>query len=129
MKKIVLLCALVLVGGISAYYFVSYRAVQSTFVSDNLSNELQFETETWATGTTRQRGRMVNYLLDSIGLVDKSKTEIENLLGVPDSKNSVVDGEYTSTFYYTVDKGHAFTYDMILFFDSTDHVKFVLLDD
>lgn len=72
---------------------------------------------------------MVNYLLDSIGLIDKSKMEIENLLGNPDSENNVADGKYKSRIYYTVDKGDAFTYDMILFFDSTDHVKFFLLDD
>lgn len=54
MKKIVLLSVVILSGGISIYYFVTHRAVQSKFTSDTLSNELKFEKETWANGTTRQ---------------------------------------------------------------------------
>ena len=80
MKKIVLLSVLILVAGISVYYFVAYHVVQTSFASDTLSNEVKFEKEIWATGTTRQRGQMVNYLQHSIGLVNKSKREIKRLM-------------------------------------------------
>jgi hypothetical protein len=129
MKKVIILSAIVLVGSIGVYYFVTFLAVQSKFASDDISNDLKFESRTWTEGTIRQRGQMVNYLLDSIGLVDKTKEEINKLLGPPDSENNMADGEYKSKFYYSVDKGDAFTYDMIVFFDSTDNVKFILFDD
>lgn len=130
MKKVILISALLLVGSSIAFYLVTYFVVQSELTaSDDISNDLKFEATIWAKATMRQRGQMVNYLLDSIGLVDKSKREIKNMLGPPDAEYNIDEGECKSRFHYSIDKGHTFTYDMIVAFDSTNHVKFILFDD
>jgi hypothetical protein len=130
MKKVILISVSLLVGASIAFYLITYFVVRSKLTaSDDISNDLKFEAKIWAKGTMRQRGQMINYLLDSIGLVDKTKEEIKNLLGDPDAEYNIDDGEYKSTFHYSVDKGHTFTYDMVIAFNSTDHVKFILFDD
>ena len=56
---------------------------------NDISNDMKFDKNTWIKGTMRQKGQMVNYLLDSIGLVDKTKEEIKNILENPDTENNV----------------------------------------
>lgn len=125
MKQVLRILA-VLIFLIAGYYLVSFLIIQSKFAHDNMPNDLVFESEVWQKGTIRERGQMVNYLLDSVGMVGKSKNEIIKLTGTPDD-SSMYEGE--DRFYYRVDKGHAYIYDMIIFFDSTYLVKDILFDD
>jgi hypothetical protein len=127
-RNIIFIAAGTLIAIAGSYLLFLYPA-QLTFSHDNIPNNLKFDKESWQNGTIRQRGQMVNFLLDSIGIMGKTKQEIKTILGDPDGEIEVNDREYRSKLYYTVDKGHAFVYDMIISFDSTGHAKFILFDD
>ncbi|MBX7227078.1 MAG: hypothetical protein K1X55_13675 [Chitinophagales bacterium] len=128
MKKIVIILGSIIIATFGILFFI-YFMVQSSFRHDSISNDLKFEKAIWQKGTPRQRGQMVNYLLDSIGIIDKSKQELLIILGQPNNSIQFDDGEFKSRLYYTVDRGHAFNYEMIIFFDSTDIAKYILFDD
>jgi hypothetical protein len=48
----------------------------------------RFNTLTWSIAGPDQRYHMAQYLLDSHGLIGKSRTEISDMLGRPDSDNT-----------------------------------------
>ena len=128
LKRIFFITGVILLA-IGSYYLFSYFSVDAAFRHDDISNDQKFDKNIWQNGTTRQRGQMVNYLLDSIGVVDKSKKEIIAILGEPDRQITPEDGEYKFIIVYAMEKGHAFSYDMIISFDSTSHAKNVMIDD
>ncbi|MFK7948631.1 MAG: hypothetical protein AB8G11_13655 [Saprospiraceae bacterium] len=127
-KKIIISIGIILmiIGG---YFFINYVMISNGFKHDEIANNLIYNKETWENGTYRQRGQMYNYLYDSIGIIDKSKNELLQILGKPDNESDLIDGEYHSKISYIIDKGDFFTYDMTIFFDSTNHANFILLDD
>jgi hypothetical protein len=129
LRRTVIFVAVVVIILIAGYFFGSYYYATSKFESDGISNKLKFDIEVWKSGTARQRGQMVDYLIDSIGVIDKSKGEIIDLLGLSDDSVRISDEKYRLQLYYRVDKGDAFALDMILFFDSTNQVKEFLFDD
>lgn len=127
-RKIVII-VVVAVTVVAGYYLVAWYEVNRAFAHDSIPNNLKFDKHVWQTGTIRQRGQMVDYLLDSIGITGKTKKEIRKITGNPDSETKIKDGEYTSKFYYTVHLGHPYTYEMIVFFDSTNRARDILFDD
>ncbi len=66
------------------------------------------------TGTLRQRGQMVDFLLNSIRIIAESKDTLVELLGTPDREWDLEEQQYHSTLSYLVDRGHMFKYDMII---------------
>jgi hypothetical protein len=122
---VIALIAILIIG----YYFGSYYYVLSKFRGDSISDKLKFDKGVWKNGTRRQRGQMVDYLIDSIGVIDKTKDEIISLLGIPDDSIRISNEKYMSRLYYQLDKGGAYALDMVLYFDSTNQVKEFLFDD
>lgn len=118
-----------LIGLIKVFDILSFVGDINDRSIDNLLNDVQFDQENWKNGTYRERGQMVASLLESKWLLDKTKTEIIQYLGPPKDEIDFVDGKSWSKIYYKVDRGHMYTYDMILFFDSTDHYLTILFDD
>ncbi|MEL7118184.1 MAG: hypothetical protein AAFO07_02050 [Bacteroidota bacterium] len=114
---------------IFGYYAIVFFRVKIAFERDKIPNDLVFDRTAWQDGTARERGQMVNYLLDSIGIVNKTKEELTYLIGEPDKKVVLEGEELPFLFYYWLDKGHAYHYDMIIFFDSLNIAKEVLFDD
>jgi len=88
MKKTIINLILIVLGIVIFYFGILYFAVKSEFKHDGIPNDLSFNKEIWENGTIRQRGQMVNNLLDSIGIIKKEKVTILNILGKPD--NSVI---------------------------------------
>ena len=129
MRKPLLIVVSLVFAAICSYYLFSYILVRAAFSHDRIPNHLKFDKNVWQNGTPRQRGQMVDFLLDSIGLIGKTKVEIQAMTGPADYESDVADGEYCSRIYYQVDQGYTFPFDMVIFFDSTDHAGFILLDD
>jgi len=81
----------------------------------------------------KNRGKMVYSLIDSIQFVGKSKSEVIDIIGFPDNGYIKYDKE-NSEFCYTmlIDKNfncYQYSYDLCMFFDSTDYVQLILLDE
>ena len=94
------------------------------------SGQEPFDTDKWINGTQAQRGAMYDFLIDSIGLIDKQEEEILVLLGSPDENIPVEDiDDYQRIFKYYVDKGDMYVYDLMLFSDKDNTVVATLLDD
>jgi hypothetical protein len=129
MNKLIFGVLLFLLFGTSVYFVQTYFTLQKKMASDHIPNNVKFSSNAWARASRRERGQMLNYLLDSVGLINKSKNEIRILLGSPDDEIVLEDGEYKSRYDYLVDKGDAFSYTLILFFDSSDRLQYTLLDD
>lgn len=111
------------------YLLLSYVMISKEFGHDGIANDLRHNKETWQNGTYRERGRMYPFLCDSIGIISKPKAELLQILGKPDSESDFIDGKYHSNISYFIDKGDAFNYEMVIFFDSTNHANFILFDD
>lgn len=130
MKSRKIIYLLLVLGALIAGYFIfSFLIIGQSFSQDKIPNDLVFNKEIWENGTSRERGQMVNYLIDSIGVIGKSKEELIRLTGMPDDELHFNNIEYQPRIYYHIDLGHAFHYDMIVFFDSTDTVTDILFDD
>lgn len=115
---------------VSIFGFFVYISI-SMFPHDSISNDLKFNKKKWEQGNYRDRGRMINSLLNDVGIIGKSKDAITLVLGKPDSETDNLKNESNikSSCTYIVDKGDAFIYDMNLYFDSTNHVTTILFDD
>jgi len=122
--KIIGIWLLAILGLIGLYYLLSFIALMNEFSSDDITNDQVFKQEIWKKGNYRERGRMVIYLIDSIGVVGKSRKEIVNLLGKPERELTNGNG-----ITYSVDMGDMYGYDMWLFLDSTDQVTSIMFDD
>jgi hypothetical protein len=73
-----------------ALIFVLLLSGCSMFAPDDLKNDLQFNSEVWKTSGKRVRGRMSQNLQDGRLLINKSKSDIEEMLGEPDYKTTRV---------------------------------------
>ena len=87
---------------------LAVRSVTALFLVIGLlvsgcSNSATFDPEIWKHGNHRQRGKMVRELIRSEILVGKTKEEVTDLLGPPDSG-----AEETQDLFYIVDLGYRF---------------------
>lgn len=101
--------------------------VSSAFHHDSLDNHKKFEAKKWANGSLREKGQMVNYLVDSIGIEGKSKKEIIRLLGSPERE---FEGEaHHHCIVYRTDMGEPFLIEMFIYFDKRGIAKYLRFDD
>lgn len=126
-----LVTLLVIAIAIAAYLSIVYLKVAPASESDNLPNNLTFESTAWQMGSPRERGQMVNYLLDSIGIADRSEEELTALLGPPDYQWESGDTAFPYAMSYAVDQGNTdYNTTMIVFLDSSHRsTESVLFDD
>ena len=109
--------------------YLIFFYLELDMVNDTISNNLAFDKKVWKNGTIRQRGQMVNYLIDSIKIKNLSQEKIISLMGEPDDRIKINNNEFPERFYYSLDKGHKYKYDMIIFFDNSKKVSDILFDD
>ena len=64
-----------------------------------------------------------------MGIIGKTKNEVISIIGKPDSKKYTKGGTHESNIYYIVDLGYPLTYQMIIYFDSTDTARKIILAD
>ena len=72
----------------------------------------EFHSIEWKRGSFKDRGKMINALVDSLKNQSFSQQETITLLGNPDDS-------IPHRYYYTIDLNHMFIYDLKIFFDST----------
>jgi len=75
MRKVILTIVVVAVTVTVAYFLIIWYGVSRAFARDTIPNNLKYDKHVWQNGTIRQRGQMVNYLIDSIGIQGKTKKE------------------------------------------------------
>jgi hypothetical protein len=124
----ILLFALVLLA--ASYLLISYKIIQNSFLHDNLKNDAVFNSIAWKKGNPREKGQMVNDLIENHKFYGLTKKELVELLGSPrDSVTYRLYPEGPERYSYVVDKGHAYIYDFNIFFDTLGLVDDVLFDD
>lgn len=108
--------------GIYLFYFHDFSDYVGT------PKNVPFNKTVWQNGTWQERGGMIKYLTDSIGIIGKSRTELRTIMGKPDRTFFSPDND--SVFVFVVDPGVRWPPDdMMIFFDSTGYAIDIFYDD
>lgn len=115
---------------IIGYFVIAYFQMQQAFARDKLPNDVPFETTAWKDGSPRERGQMVQQLIDQVGVIDRNRQQIDSLLGPADGSWETGDSTYPFCLSYYVDEGGSlYSSNMLLFLDSNERVIELFFDD
>jgi hypothetical protein len=116
--KIPGLIPILIIYAIMIFIFYLY-SVSSHFNRnrDTRLNNAKFDRVHWATGDRRVRGKMANYLVDSIGVIGKDRNSIIFLLGKPDDSWISDTVSHTTAINYAVDLGETYLFFLNIYFN------------